>query len=68
MKNVPQEVVLFFAHLVTSNHRAVVDKGELECHADAMLLRRHLAAHCASHSCNFCARSKGIRKISISII
>ena len=30
-----------FCALVTSNRHPVVDKGELECHAVAVLLRRH---------------------------
>ena len=31
-------VLSFFALLVTSNRRAIVDKGELECHTVATLL------------------------------
>ena len=48
---------VFFAHLITSNRHAVVDKGELECHTVAVLLRCRLAPRCASHSCTFRVRS-----------
>ena len=57
-----------FVLLVTSNCCTIVDKGELECHTVAVLLRCCLAAHCDSHSCNFRACSDvGIVRIDVGM-